>query len=193
MYAAERILMPTSSTPTSNLRYGAVAQLFHWMTALLVGLAYILSPGGPERRIYSAAMDSAREWHESVGLLLLALVLLRVVWRLSSVMPEAVPMPSWMRSSAKVVHLGLYALLFAIPMTAIAGAWLEAHPLTVLGLGEIGPMLAPAHDIGASLAYIHTILGNLILWLAGAHAAAALFHHYLLRDATLRSMLPSWR
>ena len=98
-----------------------------------------------------------------------------------------------MRASAKAVQWALYALLLAIPLTAIAGAWLEAHPLTILGIGNIGPMLAPAHDLGASLAYIHTILGNVIMWLAGLHAAAALFHHYVLRDATLRSMLPNGR
>jgi len=193
MYAAEGILMPTSSMPTSNSRYGAVAQLFHWATVLLVGAAYLLSPGGQEQRIYSAAMETTRAWHESMGLILFALVLLRVLWRLSTVTPEPAPMPAWMRTAAAAAHWGLYALLFAIPGTAIAGAWLEAHPLTVLGIGDIGPMLAPAHDFGTSLAYIHTILGNLILWLAGAHAAAALFHHYVLRDGTLRSMLPSWR
>jgi len=43
------------------------------------------------------------------------------------------------------------------------------------------------------MADIHTILGNVIMWLAGFHAAAALFHHYVLRDDTLRSMLPTWR
>jgi cytochrome b561 len=193
MYAAERIHMPSVSAPTSNSRYGAVAQLFHWATVALVGTAYILSPGGREVRIYSAAMDGLREWHESVGLLLFALVLLRVVWRLFTVTPEGAPMPAWMRTSATAVRWGLYALLFAIPGTAIAGAWLEAHPLTILGIGDIAPMLAPAHDFGASLAYIHTVLGNLILWLAGVHAAAALFHHYVLRDGTLRAMLPSWR
>ena len=88
MYAAEGILMPTSSMPTSNSRYGAVAQLFHWATVLLVGAAYLLSPGGQEQRIYSAAMETTRAWHESMGLILFALVLLRVLWRLSTVTPE---------------------------------------------------------------------------------------------------------
>jgi cytochrome b561 len=51
-------------------------------------------------------------------------------------------------------------------------------------------MLPQAHDLGASIAYVHTILGNVILWLAGLHAAAALFHHFILRDDILTSMLP---
>jgi cytochrome b561 len=174
-------------------RYGAVAQMFHWMTVLLVVTAYVLSPGGSETRIYSNQLDMARQWHESVGLLLFALVLLRLLWRLVNATPEPIPMAAWMRSSAVAAHWVLYALLFAIPLTAIAGAWLEAHPLTILGAGNIPPLLPPAHDLGASIAYIHTILGNVLIWLAGLHAAAALFHHYFLRDDTLRSMIPGWR
>jgi cytochrome b561 len=191
MYA--NAIAMSSSNPISSDRHDALTQLFHWATVLLVGAAYILSPGGSEARVYSAAADAARQWHESVGLILFAVVLLRIVWRLFSLTPRPVPAAAWMRASAKAVQWALYALLLAIPLTAIAGAWLEAHPLTILGVGNIGPMLAPAHDLGAWIAYIHTILGNAIMWLAGLHAAAALFHHYVLRDATLRSMLPNWR
>lgn len=181
------------SSSNSSRRHGGVTQLLHWATVLLVGIAYVLSPGGPESRVYSTASDGLRDWHESVGLLLFALVLLRLMWRLLRVEPEPVPMAAWMRASAIAAHWALYALLLAIPLTAIAGAWLEAHPLTILGIGDVPPLLAPAHDLGALVADIHTILGNVIMWLAGFHAAAALFHHYVLRDDTLRSMLPTWK
>ena len=181
------------SSSNSSRRHGRVTQLLHWATVLLVGIAYVLSPGGSESRVYSTASDGLRDWHESVGLLVFALVLLRLMWRLLRVEPEPVPMAAWMRASATAAHWALYALLLAIPLTAIAGAWLEAHPLTILGIGDVPPLLAPAHDLGALVADIHTILGNVIMWLAGFHAAAALFHHYVLRDDTLRSMLPTWR
>ena len=189
--ATGEVDVPSSSN--SSQRHSRVTQLLHWATVLLVGIAYVLSPGGPESRVYSTASDGLRDWHESVGLLLFALVLLRLMWRLLRVEPEPVPMAAWMRASATAAHWALYALLLAIPLTAIAGAWLEAHPLTILGIGDVPPLLAPAHDLGALVADIHTILGNVIMWLAGFHAAAALFHHYVLRDDTLRSMLPTWR
>jgi cytochrome b561 len=187
--------MPISkmSMRSSRHRYGAVTQLFHWLTVVLVGTAYIVSPGGREDRVYSAAFDSARELHETIGLLVFALVLLRVLWRLFEPTPEPAPMAPWMKYSASAAHFALYALLLAIPLTAIAGAWFEAHPLTIFGIGSLEPMLPPAHDLGQSIAYIHTILGNVIIWLAGFHAAAALFHHYVLRDNTLTSMLPDWK
>jgi cytochrome b561 len=187
------MLISRTSILSSRLRYGAVAQLFHWLTVVLVGTAYILSPGGREERVYSAAVDSARQTHETIGILVFVLVLLRILWRLFQPTPEPAPVAPWMKYSASAAHVALYALLVTIPLTAIAGAWLEAHPVTVFGIGNVGPMPPQAHDLGQSIAYIHTILGNVIIWLAGFHATAALFHHFVLRDDTLISMLPDWK
>jgi cytochrome b561 len=179
---------------SSRSRYGAVEQLFHWLTVVLVGTAYIVSPGGSEDRVYSVAFDFTRQTHETIGITVFGLVLLRILWRLVDPTPEAEPMAPWMKYSASAAHLGLYALLLAIPLTAVAGAWLDAHPLTIFGIGTVGPMLPPVHDLGQTIAYVHTILGNVIIWLAGFHAAAALFHHLVLRDNVLNSMLPDgWR
>jgi cytochrome b561 len=86
----------------------------------------------------------------------------------------------------------LYLLLFALPLTAIAGAWLEGHPLTLLMGVEIPPPLKISHDAGATIASIHTWLGDAILWLAGLHALAGLYHHIVLKDSVLASMLPRW-
>ena len=84
----------------------------------------------------------------------------------------------------------IYVLLLAIPLTAISGAWLEGHPLTLLGKVRVGPLVMEAHDVGATITSIHAWLGDAILWVAGVHAAAALYHHFVLRDGVLRSMLP---
>jgi cytochrome b561 len=116
------------------------------------------------------------------------------LWRLIDIVPEDPPMKPWMRYSAKFVHVMLYGLLMVTLGSAIVGAWLEGHPLTLWGLGTIGPMLSPAHAVGLSVAALHTTLGNIILWVAGLHAVAALFHHFFLRDGVLLSMVPGrWR
>lgn len=99
-------------------------------------------------------------------------------------------MARWMHVLSKVVHGMLYFLLLAVPLTAISGAWLEGHPLTFLGNVRVAPMIAEAHDLGSTIASIHTWLGDAILWIAGGHAAAALYHHFILRDTVLRKMLP---
>ncbi len=174
----------------ASTRYGGVAQAFHWLTAVLVLVAFIFGPGGSEERVYSVARDADRQLHETLGLCVVALVVLRLAWRLVDSRPTPVEAPRWMALSSKVVQFALYGLLFAVPLTAIGGAWLEGHPLTLLGGLKIAPPLAAAHDVGATLAEVHTWLGDAILWLAGLHAAAALFHHFIMKDGVLLSMLP---
>jgi cytochrome b561 len=80
----------------------------------------------------------------------------------------------------------------ALPLTAVAGAWLEGHPLTIIAGGDVPPLLAPSHDVGAALASVHKWLGDTIIWLAGFHALAALYHHVVLKDDVLITMLPRW-
>lgn len=173
--------------------YGAVSRFFHWLTAILIVVTYVLSRGGPEQRVYAASSDFILRIHETLGMTVFALVLLRMVWRLADPSPEDPPMPEWMKVSAEIVHATLYALLIGIPVTAIAGAWLEGHAVTLFWIGEIGPMLPPAHALGQWISELHTLLATAILWVAGLHAAAALFHHFVLRDDVLVAMLPSVR
>lgn len=174
----------------TRLRYGAVAQFFHWATAILVVAAFAYGPGGSEQRVYSLAKDFDRQIHETLGIGVLAIALIRLAWRAFDATPDGPPVAPWIRLSSKVVHAIIYILLLAIPLTAIFGAWLEGHPLTLLGNVRIGPLLAEAHDVGSAIASIHTWLGDAILWVAGVHTAAALYHHFFLRAGVLRSMLP---
>ena len=73
---------------------------------------------------------------------------------------------------------------------AILGAWLEGHPLALLAVGNIDPWLPQSRHLGLALADIHGWLGNAVMWLAGLHATAALYHHFWRRDTVLLSMLP---
>lgn len=170
-------------------RYSRVMQAIHWATAILVLVAFIFGPGGSEQRVYSPARDFDRQLHETLGLCVLALVAMRVVWLTFDARPSP-PGPRWMTIAATVTHAALYVLLFAIPLTAISGAWLEGHPVTLLAGVEVPPALPLAHDLGATIANIHTWLGDTILWVAGLHALAALYHQFVVRDNVLASMLP---
>lgn len=173
-------------------RYSPIAQFFHWCTAILVLAAFIYGPGGPEQRVYSSAHEFDRRLHETLGLCVFALAVLRLLWRMTDTRPAAPPGSRWMAALATVVQSLLFLLLLALPLTAVTGAWLEGHPLTLLAGVEIGPFLATSHHSGATLASIHKWLGDAIMWLAGFHALAALFHHVVLKDAVLATMLPRW-
>ena len=174
------------------MRYGPVAQAIHWATAILVLVAFIYGPGGSEQRVYSHAADFDRQLHETLGLCVLALVVMRVLWRMVDAPPDPPQVPRWMGLAATAVQGALYLLLFALPLTAIAGAWLEGHPVTLLASVEIPSPLGLSPDVGATIAKIHTWLGDAILWLAGFHALAALFNHLVLKNGVLASMLPRW-
>lgn len=176
----------------STTHFSVPTQLIHWLTAVLVLVAFIYGPGGSEQRVYSASRDSDRQLHETLGLCVLALVTPRIVWRAFDKRPMQPPVARWMKLAAGAVETALYVLMFAVPLTAISGAWLEGHPLTLLGGVAVQPWLAESHALGAQIAKVHTWLGDAILWIAGAHATAALFHHYVLKDSFLRSMLPRW-
>jgi cytochrome b561 len=177
-----------SSSPAAT-RYGAVAQTFHWLTAILTLVAFLYGPGGSEQHVYSSAKDFDRHLHETLGLCILVLSALRLAWRMVDRHPDPEAVSRWMGWAARAVQVLLYLLLFVVPLTAITGAWLEGHPLTWLG-GEIGPWIPTSHELGARIASLHGWLGDVILWLAGLHAAAALYHHFVLKDGVLRSMIP---
>lgn len=173
-------------------RFSATGQVIHWLTAIIVLIAFIYGPGGREARIYAPTHDFDRQLHETLGLCVFTLVVLRVFWRAFTTRPAPPEDARWMELSAKLVQGALYVLLIILPLTAITGAWLEGHPLTLMGGFHFAPMLAKSHALGADIAELHGWLGDAILWLAGLHAAAGLFHHFILKDDVLRSMLPQW-
>jgi cytochrome b561 len=95
-----------------------------------------------------------------------------------------------MAIGAKLGQCAIYALLVLVPVTAILGAWLEGHPLTLLAIVNIQPWLPQSRQLGLALGDIHGWLGDALMGLAGLHATAALYHHFWRRDTVLLSMLP---
>jgi cytochrome b561 len=181
--------MPISQPPVIE-RYSATARLFHWVTALVVIAAYVTSVGGSEARVYAPENDFGRGLHELLGMGVYVLTVARVSWRAFFPPPQSPPMPALMELGAKVGHWAIYALLVLVPLTAVLGAWFEGHPLTLLFVGDIQPWLPQSRQLGLVLANIHTWLGDALIWLAGLHAVAALYHHFWRRDPVLLSMLP---
>ncbi len=170
--------------------HSALTRALHWITAIVVLMAFAYGPGGSEARVYAVARDHERQLHETLGLVVLALIMLRLLWRAFDARPARAPLARWMDIAAKSVQAALYALLFAVPLTAVTGAWLEGHPLTLLGAVTLASPWAQSHALGAGIARVHAWLGDAVMWLAGLHALAGLFHHYVLKDDVLQSMLP---
>lgn len=88
----------------TRTRYGAVAQAFHWVTAIIVLVAFIYGPGGSETRVYSNARDFDRQLHETLGLTVFVLVGLRLLWRTIDRRPDPPAIPRWMDRGSKIVQ-----------------------------------------------------------------------------------------
>ncbi len=182
------------SQPTP--RYDVLSQTFHWLSAIVVTIAFILGPGGFGRLMRQGVDPATRMdivWHESLGVLIFVLTLVRLVWVAFRPAVPQVPMAGWMRMAAKLVHKLLWGLMLALPITALLALGGRGHPLTLLGGARwdqipliTGASIAKIMDWGD----VHKFLGDAIMWLAGLHAAAAIFHHVVMKDAVLSSMLP---
>ena len=179
-----------------STHYDAFSRILHWLTAIAVLAAFVLGPEhfGREMR---QGLDPATRWdivlHESLGLLVAALTLLRLLWLWVRPTPPRFAMSTGMRISAKATQGFLWLLLLALPTTAVLALSSEGHPLTLLGGIRVDEMPFIAQSAVADLAdwgEVHGLLGDVILWLSGIHAVGAILHHFLLKDGVLRSMLP---
>lgn len=170
--------------------YSGFAQILHWLTALLVVAAFILGLEGNEEQVYAAASDSQRQLHETLGIAVLVLTLVRLAWRRWDTQPPEPSIEPWMAMTAKLVQLTLVGLLFLVPLSAISGAWLEGHPLSLLLGVQVAPWFGPSHALGVNMVSVHRLLADVLIWLAGLHALAAIYHHVMRGDEVLLSMLP---
>lgn len=155
---------------------------------MLVPAAYVFSKAD-HYSLYSADAGGVRVSHETLGLLVLIVAILMIPSRPRSRLQMKPPIQRWMAGAARLVRFTLCALLIAIPVTAVLGTWLEGLPITLPGLDVASPIVQ-SRGMGQMVMRIHSMLGEVILWIAGAHAAAALFHHFCMRDEVLRSMGP---
>ena len=174
-------------------RWGAGSQLFHWViVALILVMAYIgLTmgdlPNGP-RKINIYAL------HKSIGLTILALVVLRVLWRVYAGAPAPVPgTPTWQQRIASVTHFLLYALLFAIPLSGWVLNSSAGYPLQWFKLFNLPAITARDQGVHELAETAHEALFWVLVVLVVMHAGAALYHHLFQNDDTLRRMLPGRR
>ena len=174
-------------------RYACWTRRLHWLIAFAVAAALILieTRGWFERG--SALRDGIKWGHMQFGIAVLLLLVPRFVARLRDPRPAVFPPPPpWQDALGRLVHGALYLLLLAVPLLGVAMMATSGKPWDFLGLPLQG-LAAPDTALSEDLEGLHETAGDVLMWLAIAHAVAGLAHHFLLRDNTLRRMLPPWR
>jgi len=180
----------------SASRYDALSRAFHWVTAIAVAIAFILGPEHFGRLMHQGVDPATRSdivWHETLGILVFALTLLRLLWVAFRPAAPQFDASSRMLLLSKLMHLALWALLLVLPLSALLALGSEGHPLTLLGGVRLDQMPLFSNPAIAELADwgdVHGLLGDVLIWLAGLHAVAAIYHHVALKDGVLLSMLP---
>ncbi len=100
--------------------------------------------------------------------------------------------PRWQALLAKAAHIALYGLMIVLPLSGWLMLSAAGKPIPFFAW-ELPPLVAPSKSVAKAIAEVHETIASVGYALIGLHAAAALFHHYLLRDNTLRLMLPGAR
>ncbi len=170
-----------------GVQYDKVTVGLHWVTAALVVGLWIIGqtvhvfPDGPLQVDY-------RSVHIACGAILAVVLVARIAWRLTRPV-DLSPIDEGLAAAiARATHWTLYVLLVGTVGVGFVYAWARGDAIfNVFRIAQMVPGdRALVHQIGGW----HALGANTLLIVAGVHAAAALFHHYILRDETLRRMLP---
>lgn len=168
-------------------RYDGLSILLHWVTAALVVALWTLGqcidffPKG-------APKIDARSTHFLLGATLAVVLILRMGWRASGGRSLPLADPGWMGFAAKAVHYGLYVLIATTVVLGIFNAWQRGD--VVFNVLTIPKLIPGDVALKKTLENLHADFADAVVIVAGLHAAAALAHHYLLRNSVLRRMLP---
>lgn len=176
--------------PGSADRYSFASIVLHWVMLLVIVAVYAaielreFYPRGSEPR------EALKMWHFMLGLSILGLVGLRIAARLVWAAPRSsLDGPAWREGMAKATHLALYIFMIAMPVAGWLILSAEGKPVPFFGL-ELPALVGVNEQFAERMEELHELGGTIGYWLIGAHAAASLIHHYILRDRVLARMLP---
>lgn len=180
--------MPFAASEPINTTYTPVAKGLHWLMAVLIAGLLALGiymhdlPLSPQKlELYS--------WHKWWGVTVFVLVWLRLAWRVTHrppALPEAMaPRMQWL---AHAGHAGLYGLMIAIPTSGWLMSSAKGFQTVWFGVLPIPDLIGRDRALGDLLQQVHQLLNVLLMLILSGHVMAALWHHYVLKDGTLRRM-----
>jgi cytochrome b561 len=185
---------------SSERRYGVVAMTLHWLIAFAIIGNFSLGWYMHELPLSRSTIDLF-QIHKSIGLTILALSLLRLLWRLvNPVPPLPEGLPAWERVAARASHIFLYVLMIAIPLSGWAMVSLTPPPLDVptfwFKLFEVPHLPITglrSQAMKDAFEVVHAYLAFSMAGLFVLHVMAALRHHLILKNDVLKRMIPGTR
>ncbi|MDD1779584.1 cytochrome b [Enterovibrio sp. ZSDZ35] len=172
----------------SPAQYNLTLRVIHWLTAITVIGMFAVGLWMVDLTYYSSWYKTAPHWHKSVGILLLSLTLFRLLWRAMKGAPD-ISGSRIEKIAAHAAHHTLYVLLFVIFVSGYLISTSDGRPIDVFdwfSVPALGELFPDQSDIAGS---IHYYAAYALIALASLHALAALKHHFIDKDNTLRKMI----
>jgi cytochrome b561 len=173
---------------TPSRTYGPVARIFHWLIFALLATQYAVGSIMPH--IGRKTLDEGWvHWHLLLGAAILAVIVLRFIWRLLHPVSPDPALADWELALSRLTHLALYLLVFVMAVLGWAAANARGWDVKLLGVATL-PALAPkGSEWGHEAGDIHNILVYVLLGFIALHVACALYHALWKRDGVLQRML----
>lgn len=174
----------------SRVQWGFVSKTFHWIIVVLIIVQYTLAQVAEDLPLGLQKFTTLAR-HKSIGLTILGLAILRLLWRWANPTPELPgTLKPWEKKLATTTHFAMYLLLFAMPVTGWLMSSAANFPVSWFGVFTLPDLLAPDRGLQETLHDVHETLFKFLVTLAVLHVAAALKHHFWLKDDVLRRMVP---
>ena len=171
----------------THFTYGFVSKNFHWIMAVIILLNFTIGvfmgdlEKGPLRFFLF-------NFHKSLGILILVLIIVRLLWRISNLVPNPLSENNLVNKTAKFVHYFFYFILLVVTFSGWTYSSARGGPINVFGLFSVPALVEKNEEIGKIARNIHGISVYIFITFLALHILASLYHHFFLKDKTLKRM-----
>ena len=170
--------------------YTGIAKLLHWLILVLLVAQFVIAWTMPDIGRGSVPTGLIG-WHLSVGVAILAVMIVRLAWRLTHPAPPApADLAPALATLSRVTHYLLYSVLIVLPILGWANASARGWAVKLFGVVPLPALMAKGSALGHSLGDVHATLATVLLAIVALHVAGALYHAVVLKDRTVQRMLP---
>jgi len=166
--------------------YGWGTVMIHWVMALAIIGLYPLGLYIDSLTYYDPEYRTMPHWHKSIGILVMILLAVRVIWRSSNKPPAELPQPALLTLATKLVHGLLYLLMLVVLVSGYMISTADGRPIAVFNWFEVAALPAMMENQEDIAGAVHYWVATALVSLAGLHALAALKHHFINKDETLK-------
>ena len=170
--------------------WGALSKALHWLIVLLIISQWVIMQRAEALPLGNAKLQ-AIGFHKSFGMTILALAIIRLVWRWMNPVPSLAGVTkSWERVLATLSHVLLYALIFAMPLTGWLMSSARGFPVAGSSSSQFPDLVAKDDGLYRQMQDLHHLLFAALVVVALLHIAGALKHHFIDKNDVLKRMLP---